>query len=373
MPEKMSDEKLNVLRALGAEIIRTPTEAAWDAPESHISVARRLEKELPNAHILDQYANVANPEAHYYGTGEEILQQCPGITMFVAGAGTGGTISGTARKIKERKPNVKVIGVDPYGSILAQPESLNAGRNDSYQVEGIGYDFIPDVLDRSLVDSWIKAEDKPAFLMARRLLREEGLLCGGSSGTAVYAAVQAAKAAGLGKDDKVVVILPDSIRNYMTKHLKEEWMVAQGFAAGELAEQMEHDNAKFKGNCVKDLNLPAPITVDSTCSVKDAVSLLNKHGFDNLPVAVDGKMVGFVTLGLLSGKLSQGKLSGSDPVGNCCYRFGKKKRFQPITMETPLSALSRFFEKYSVAFVTDDKQQILGVVTKIDLVNYLVE
>lgn len=171
----MSLEKVNVLKALGAEIIRTPTEAAWDSPESHIGIAKRLQAELPNAHILDQYANPSNPLAHYEGTAEEILDQCDGkVDMVVMGVGTGGTISGIAKKLKEKCPDVIVVGVDPEGSILAQPESLNdKNRLQSYKVEGIGYDFIPDVLDRNLVDKWEKTNDQESFIMSRRLIREE--------------------------------------------------------------------------------------------------------------------------------------------------------------------------------------------------------
>eukprot|EP00964_Phaeocystis_antarctica_P152895 scaffold120965_cov63-Phaeocystis_antarctica.AAC.1 len=152
LPEKMSDEKVNMLKGLGAAIVRTPTEAAWDAPESHIGVAAQLHKELPNSHILDQYKNPANPGAHYEGTAREILHQCGGrLDMIVVGAGTGGTISGIARRLKETLPDLIVVGVDPVGSILAQPEALNV-PGPSYLVEGIGYDFIPDVLERRLVD-----------------------------------------------------------------------------------------------------------------------------------------------------------------------------------------------------------------------------
>jgi cystathionine beta-synthase len=194
LPEKMSKEKVDVLKALGAEIIRTPTEAAWDSPDSHIGVANRLLAEIPNSHILDQYANPGNPGAHYDETAEEIWEQCDGkVDMLVAGAGTGGTITGIAKKLKELNPNLIVVGVDPKGSILAQPESLNTEGVGSYQVEGIGYDFIPKVLEREYVDRWLKSEDKSSFLMSRRLIRDEGLLCGGSSGTAVEAAMQACK------------------------------------------------------------------------------------------------------------------------------------------------------------------------------------
>ena len=229
MPEKMSKEKSDVLHALGAQIVRTPNEHGFDHPESHIGIAKKLEKELPNAHILDQYANPANPNAHYNGTAEEIWQQCGGkVDMVVMSVGTGGTISGTARRLKELNPNIQIVGVDPKGSILAQPESLNAeGLGVGYKVEGIGYDFIPNVLDRSLVDKWIKSEDKESYVMARRLIAEEGLLCGGSSGATMSAAVKVAKT--LGPDQRCVVLLADSIRNYMTKHLDDAWMIENKF------------------------------------------------------------------------------------------------------------------------------------------------
>lgn len=235
MPEKMSEEKSNVLKALGAKIIRTPTAAAWDDPESHISIAKKLQAEIPNSHILDQYANPSNPLAHYDETAEEILSQTGGqLDMIVIGAGTGGTITGIARKLKEKLPNLIVVGVDPVGSLLADPEHDTVG---SYQVEGIGYDFVPDVLDRGLVDRWVKTEDKESLLMARQLIRDEGLLCGGSSGTAVWAAVQAAKELKAGQ--RCVVVLPDSVRNYMTKFLSDKWMIEQGFMDAPSDEQQQ--------------------------------------------------------------------------------------------------------------------------------------
>lgn len=225
LPEKMSAEKVSVLRALNAEIIRTPTAAAWDSPESHIGVARRLEKELPNAHILDQYGNHDNPLAHEYGTAEEIWTQTNGkITALVAGAGTGGTITGIARGLRKHKQDVKIIAADPHGSILAVPASLNEEKkNQPYKVEGIGYDFIPDVLDQKSVDTWYKTDDNESFLLARRLIAEEGILCGGSSGSAMAAMVKAVKDLGLGKDDVIVVVLPDSIRSYLSK-VRKTWI-----------------------------------------------------------------------------------------------------------------------------------------------------
>ena len=223
MPEKMSREKQVVLEALGAEIIRTPTEAAWDAPDSHISVANDLQKTLPNAHILDQYTNPANPGAHYNFTAEEILRDLDNkVDMVVVGAGTGGTISGIAKKIKEKCPNAVIVGADPVGSILAGPDTVG-----SYMVEGIGYDFIPDVLDDTLIDTWVKTEDKESFQLARKLIAEEGILSGGSSGSALFAAIQEAKK--LKKGQNCVVILPDGVRNYMTKFVDNDWMQDNGF------------------------------------------------------------------------------------------------------------------------------------------------
>ncbi|EKD76933.1 MAG: Cysteine synthase [uncultured bacterium] len=220
MPEKMSHEKQVVLEALGAKIYRTPTEAAWDSPESHISLAKKLNSEIPNSHILDQYANSENPNIHYATTAQEIWDDMDGkIDMAVMTAGTGGTITGVAKKLKKFNPAIKIIGVDPYGSILGGGTEIK-----SYLVEGIGYDFIPDVLDNSLIDKYIKITDKDSFQMARRLIREEGLLCGGSSGSAVWAALQAAKELKTGQ--KCVVILPDSIRNYLTKFADDQWMRA---------------------------------------------------------------------------------------------------------------------------------------------------
>jgi cystathionine beta-synthase len=219
LPEKMSAEKVAVLRALNATIIRTPTQAAFDSPESHIGVAKRLQKELPDSHILDQYGNEDNPLAHEFGTAEEIWTQTKGeIKAVVAGAGTGGTITGLARGLRKHNPEIKVIAADPHGSILALPETLNQGYiNEPYKVEGIGYDFIPDVLDRGGIDRWYKTGDRESFQYARQLIAEEGLLVGGSSGSAIAALVKASKDFKFGKSDVVVVILPDSIRSYLSK------------------------------------------------------------------------------------------------------------------------------------------------------------
>jgi cysteine synthase A len=223
MPEKMSREKQVVMEALGAEIIRTPTEAAHDDPESLLGVAKRLNDEIENSVIPDQYENSDNPDAHYYGTGAEIWDDFgDSLDMVVISAGTGGAITGVARYLKEKNPKVLIIGVDPEGSILGGRDEVS-----TYHVEGIGYDFIPDVLDRSLVDKWIYVNDTESFKMARRLIREEGLLVGGSSGTAVWAMLEAIKSYPDVK--KALVLLPDSIRNYLSKFVSDDWMQQHDF------------------------------------------------------------------------------------------------------------------------------------------------
>jgi len=223
MPEKMSMEKEVVLQSLGGKIVRTKTELAHDHPDSMMGTAERLNKEIPSSHILDQYINPANPDAHYYDTAGEILEDFgTDLDMVVIGAGTGGTITGIAKRLKKEIPNIQIVGVDPYGSILAGGDEVF-----DYYVEGIGYDFFPDVFDPSIVDEWVKTDDKESFLMARRIIKEEGLLVGGSSGSAVWAALQVANR--LKKNQKCLVILPDSIRNYLTKFVSDDWMKEKGF------------------------------------------------------------------------------------------------------------------------------------------------
>lgn len=375
MPEKMSQEKVDVLKALGAQIYRTPNSAAFDSPESHIGVAMRLNREIPNSHILDQYANPANPLAHYDGTAEEILKQTGGqVDMIVVGAGTGGTITGIAKKLKEKMPNVIVVGVDPHGSILAQPEALNSREGEGYQVEGIGYDFIPKVLDRSIVDRWVKSEDKESFVMARRMIREEGLLCGGSSGTNLSAALKAAKS--LKKGQKCVVICPDSIRNYMTKHLSDHWMRDYGFYEAQTATS---PTEWWSNNTVAELSIATPYTITPSVTVQQAIDILRNEGFDQLPVvSTDGDILGVVTIGNMSAKLLKGSCKPQDSVTKVIF-----KQFKQVSLTTALSELSSVFEKHHFALVVNsqkcftdgnshtEKTVIAGVVSSIDLLHYI--
>mmetsp|Transcript_21028 Transcript_21028/g.30371 ORF Transcript_21028/g.30371 Transcript_21028/m.30371 type:complete len:523 (-) Transcript_21028:225-1793(-) len=377
MPEKMSEEKVNVLKALGAEIIRTPNEAAFDAPDSHIGVAKKLLQEIPNSHILDQYLNPNNPMAHYEGTAEEIWEQCEGkVDMLVAGAGTGGTITGIARRLKELNPNLIVVGVDPFGSILAQPPELNAGEHPMYQVEGIGYDFIPGVLDRTVVDRWMKSEDRSSFVMSRRLIREEGLLCGGSSGTAMVAALQAAKE--LGEGQRCVVILPDSVRNYMTKFLNDSWMYEHGFIDEDSHRQVRM-GAWWASRRVSELDLNSPITVSPDTSCKDAIELLQSRAFDMMPVqsAEDGSVLGVVTMGNLTAMITQNRIHPNDPCKKAMY-----KQFRKVQINTVLSDLAAIFDRDYYALVVAEQKcyhngqettrsVVTGVVTRIDLLTFI--
>lgn len=353
LPEKMSQEKSDTMKALGAEIIRTPTEASFDSPESHIGVAERLEKELTNAVILDQYSNTANPVAHYDQTAEEILYQCDNqIDYFVVAAGTGGTLTGISRKLKERLPNIKIIGVDPVGSLLADPENDKVG---TYKVEGIGYDFVPRVCSTGLVDQWIKTNDQESFDMSRRLIKEEGLLVGGSAGSAMWAALQVARTLPAGK--RVVVLLADSIRNYMSKFISDRWMIQNGF-------MVAPEESPVKGKTVADLQLRPSENVRPETAYSAVLDLMLTNGYDQLPVVDGSQIVGVVTVGGLTTKLAAGTLKTTDPCSSFMY-----KGTRIVTLDTPLSYLSALFEDNHFALVNTG--DYISVVTPIDLARYI--
>jgi len=353
MPEKMSREKQVVLEALGAEIIRTPTEAAFDAPESHIGVARQLQRILPNAHILDQYANPDNPAAHFEGTGQEILDQTGGeLDFLVMTAGTGGTITGAARRIKEELPHVKVIGVDPEGSILAGP-----GPIGSYKVEGIGYDFIPDVLDRSVVDEWIKSNDRDSFQMARRLIRQEGLLVGGSSGSAAWAAVEIAKK--YGPDKRIVTLLADSVRNYMTKFLDDAWMRENGFSDS-------HWETNTLGDLIRSLPPRKIVTASSGDTIGATITTMKEEGISQVPVVDDGGLVGIVTESDLLRKLVDGHATPQSAVAEVMFRDVKT-----VNVNEDAGVLTELFAGGHIALVVKDDGALVGLLSKMDLVDHL--
>eukprot|EP01087_Luapelamoeba_hula_P010970 TRINITY_DN2937_c0_g1_i1.p1 TRINITY_DN2937_c0_g1~~TRINITY_DN2937_c0_g1_i1.p1 ORF type:complete len:485 (+),score=108.45 TRINITY_DN2937_c0_g1_i1:66-1520(+) len=370
LPQKMSQEKVSVLEGLGAKIIRTPTEAAWDAPESHIGIAKKLNGELANSHILDQYGNPSNPRAHYENTGEELLQQCGDkVDMVVVSAGTGGTITGIAQKVKERSPSCKIVGVDPIGSILAGPATVG-----SYLVEGIGYDFIPDVLNTKLVDEWVKTEDEESFLMARRLIHEEGLMVGGSAGATVVGALKAAKS--LKKGQRCVVLLSDSVRNYITKFLDKRWMIDRGFMSPPAEELKRGDSTKT----ASDLSLPAPLTLAAGSTIADAISFFSQHHVRFAPVLSKAEGEGQDGGSLLGVVSEQSVLDylllkdGSSKQADVKEAF--MAEYREVSADTTVQRLYYVVTKNDVAFVTskkaDGNRKVLhAVVTKSDLLRFL--
>jgi cystathionine beta-synthase len=276
MPDKMSQEKILLLRAYGAEVVIAPTAVAPESPESYYRVADRLTEEIPGAFQPNQYFNQENPKAHYETTGPELWEQTEGrITHFVAGVGTGGTITGTGRYLKEKKPDISIVGADPEGSLYTGTEAR------PYLVEGIGEDFIPETLDAHIIDRWITVSDRDSFVMARRLTREEGLLVGGSCGTAVHAAIEVA--ADLGPDDVVVVILPDSGKAYLSKVYNDAWMLQYGFLdrpgtearIGEVLVEKRGSRGP----------VPDLVVVPAHEKVGRAIDLLQEYGISQVPVA----------------------------------------------------------------------------------------
>jgi cystathionine beta-synthase len=280
MPDKMSKEKIDLLKAYGAEVVITPTNVPNDSPESYYSVADRLTAEIPGAYQPDQWHNANNPDAHYRTTGPEIWEQTGGtITHFVSGMGTGGTISGTARFLKERKPEITVVGADPEGSIYS------GDTPKSYKVEGIGMSYLPKTVDMRVIDRILRISDRESFLMARRVAREEGLLVGGSSGTAVAAAVRVARE--LPPEAVLVVVMPDSGRGYMSKIFNDEWMRANGFLS-------EERRAETVGDVLRAKEGTKLITIRDDEPVRDALDLLRRYEISQLPVVRGREIIGSI-------------------------------------------------------------------------------
>lgn len=373
MPEKMSNEKVDTLKALGATVLRTPTEAAFDSPEGLIAVAQRLEKEIPNSIVLNQYTNAGNPLAHFDGTGSEILDQLNGkVDMVVVGAGTGGTVAGIGRKIKEVNPNCVIVGADPEGSILAEPEVLNKSDVSFYEVEGVGYDFIPTVLDRSVVDRWFKFNDKAALPMARRLIAEEGFLCGGSSGGNIAVALEAAK--DLKEGQNCVVILPDNIRNYLTKFVSDNWMEARNFK-----DSVNVHKHKWWNNSISTLNLTTPLTVGVDVCLQEVINIMKGNAVNQLPVVdQDGSIKGMVYLPNLMSKMLNRLAKPSDSVSRAIFKqFVKVDRTDcvghasRVLEKDPFVLVVQKEKKYTDAENFQLKETVVGVLTQRDMLEYI--
>ncbi len=284
MPDKMSQEKISLLRAYGAEVVICPTAVEADSPESYYSVSDRLAEEIPGAFKPDQYSNMANPEAHYRVTGPEIWEQTGGrLDAFVVSVGTGGTISGAGRYLKEQNPDILVVGADPEGSVYTSSEE---GDLHPYLVEGIGKDTWPQTMAKDVVDDWIRVSDRDSFVTARRLAREEGLLAGGSGGTSVWAMLEVAKR--LGPDARILTMIPDSGRNYLSKFYDDNWMLDHGLLERRAPVPTVEQVLRSKGT--EEPDVPALITVAGNQKVGEAIRLMQQYSISQLPVIRDGEI-----------------------------------------------------------------------------------
>ncbi|MGO9750882.1 MAG: cystathionine beta-synthase [Solirubrobacteraceae bacterium] len=362
MPDKMSEEKIDLLRAYGAEVVVAPTDVAPDSPQSYYRVADRLTQEIPDAFQPNQYFNQANPQAHYESTGPELWEQTAGrITHLVAGVGTGGTVTGTVRYLRERRADLIVIGADPEGSIY----SGGAHNVRPYLVEGVGEDFWPETFDQSLIDRWVTVSDRDAFLTTRRLAQLEGILAGGSGGLALHAALKIS-AEIEDPDAMVVVILPDGGRSYLSKIYSDEWMRQYGFldrvSALLIRDVLERKRAAGE--------VPTLVTVQTDYRVRAAVALLHEHRVSQLPVvsaADPGKVVGAVgERGLL-------KQAARDPsLLDAEIGAVMEAPFPSVSIEDPVRDAVELLVGDQQALLVTREQRPEGVVTRTDLLEALV-
>jgi cystathionine beta-synthase len=359
MPDKMSAEKIAVLRAYGAEVVVCPTAVAPEHPDSYYSTAKRLTETTPNGWSPNQYANVNNPRAHYESTGPEIWRQTDGkVTHFVAGIGTGGTISGVARYLKERNPSVTIIGADPEGSVYS------GGSGRPYLVEGVGEDFWPATYDASMVDRVEPVSDRDAFVMTRRLAREEGLLVGGSCGLAVVAALRVAQE--LGPDDVLVVLLPDSGRGYLSKIFNDDWMADYGFLSSEKTVVRVADVLAGKG-----LQMPEFVHVHPEETVRQAIDILREYGVSQMPVVrqepplMAAEVVGSVVEAQLLDALVNSRASLDDPLEKHL-----SASLPIIGSGEPVAEALAALKKADAVVVLDSGKPV-GLLTRQDLLGFL--
>ncbi len=363
MPDKMSQEKILLLRAFGARVVVTPTAVEPEDPRSYYSVAHRLVEETPNAVLANQYHNPVNPQSHYDTTGPELWQQTDGqITHFVTGMGTGGTITGVGRYLKEQNPDIQIIGVDPVGSILYD---LHAGKSDvgaeGYKIEGIGEDFLPSTTDLKIVDSVIQVNDQDSFLMTRRLVREEGIFCGGSSGSAVWGAIEYAQQRRLASDALMVVILPDTGSRYLSKVFDDDWMRENGFLDRTWPDVRAWTIQSAKSDAKLILARPTDL-------MSDVVALFKQHNISQMPVVdEDGKLQGIVTeVALLDHLLNRDHQHSADETIAAII----DPDVPVVQPNTPLEALMDIFSHSSFALISDENG-VTGILTKIDILDFL--